>query len=142
MPTAKLPVEWKRPSPAAAYVPLTGDPGCGTLLLNMHLTVSAVKIVTCTLGAASRPPGPGHLLGKRATGPPSPPQRCQRRSHGPAATGGEDAFVLLRRYAGDRDRPTGAARPGRPTAGAGMTAALHQVLAAAVTAYRNAYPAG
>jgi hypothetical protein len=69
------------------------------------------------------------------------PRRLDRVAGGLGGVGREDGFVPLRRCACDRDRPTGAVRPGRPLAGAGMPDRPGQVLAPAVAAGQNACPA-
>ncbi len=115
--------------------------------------LSPVAAVSCwsllllspLLSAAANPQPPALL---RSAGPwaavtslpePSLPRgRYRRSAREPARAAGGNAFALLRRCAGGRDRPQEAALPDRPVAGAGMPDRPRQALAAAAAARRNA----
>jgi hypothetical protein len=70
---------------------------------------------------AGHSPAPADLAAVVSLPGPSVPRGCHRRSdREPATAAGGNAFALLRRYAGDRDRPAGAAQRRRLMAGAKM----------------------
>jgi hypothetical protein len=106
---------------------------CWLLLLLSRLLSVAVNPQIPGSGAVGEPGAVTSL-----PEPSLPRGRHRRGDREPATAAGEDAFVLLRRHAGDHDRLAGAAHPGCLMAGAREPDRLRQVLAAAVAARRNA----